>query len=60
MFYLFELYKITSNIRHVIDNSCEDILSNEEAKELYKILNKKMDKLKGLEDNYLIEFMEGI
>jgi hypothetical protein len=60
MFYLLKLYKVTSNIRHVINNSCEDILSNEEAKELYTILNKKMDKLKRLEDNYLIEFMEGI
>lgn len=60
MFYLFELYKVTSSIQHVIDNFCEDILSNKEAKELNKILNKKMDKIKGLENNYLIEFMKEI
>lgn len=60
MFYLIKLYEMTSNIRKVIDNFCEDILSNEETKKLYKLLNKKMDKLKKLEDNYLKEFMKEI
>lgn len=60
MFYLIKLYEMTSNIRKVINYSCEAILSNEETKKLYKLLNKKMNKLKKLEDNYLKEFMEGI